>query len=121
MHIFRNTNKNPNEELLNIFLSTDKKEIRDYVGDFLLTVGKLKKIFHDSWILLEAVEVSEKRELILGSGSYNLLKVHELAHNYKCFLAGELFLISFGKFYLVNRKNLIFCFYRFSTHAISLA
>lgn len=102
-HILTNIDLDPVEELIKIFTETTQQELREFLGNHLLSQSRLlPKLFH-VWVLMKCIE---KDHAVLKNVEeeikpFNLQSLIKKPDYWKYQIACDLYLRSFGKFYFV--------------------
>lgn len=83
------------EEIMKIFKITINKDLRDYLGNHLISIGKMDNDTSHCWHLLTNITnnnvfINEEHQNI------NLNYVMEKSDDWKCEIGSELFFITYG-------------------------
>lgn len=87
------------EEIMKIFKETLNKDLRDYLGNHLMSINKMDVETSHCWHLLTNIinnNVYVKEEL----QNVNLNFIIEKSDDWKCEIASELFFLTYGMCYL---------------------
>lgn len=98
-HILNNINLDANEELANMFCETEDKELREYIGDYLLNSRKLDPLLKNCWVLFNGIQSDENLFLSLAEKhcSVNISGILSLDCDLKSNLAVVLYFKNYGK------------------------
>lgn len=97
-HILSNIGLNSTKEITKIFVDTCNKDLRDYLGNHLMSVDKINDDILQSWHLLNSVinnNVFMKEE----QQNLNINNILQRQSDWKCEVGSELFFKTYGKLF----------------------
>ncbi|XP_025830251.1 uncharacterized protein LOC112904435 [Agrilus planipennis] len=94
-HILNNMKLDPVLEMTQIFVETDKKDLRNYIGDHLCKISKMPENFIVTWNLLKAIE--NKSNILSRDENYTATfsEINKKDHKWKCKVGTKLFFSTF--------------------------
>lgn len=94
-HILTNIKLDAPAELAKLFSSTQDIDLRDYLGNHLVKIGKLEEAYQAAWRLLVVIE--ENRVHLNVYDKLTVQEIYDKDWNWKCEIGTHLYFLTYGK------------------------
>lgn len=98
-HILSNIGLDPPDQLSNILLETNNKQLRDYIAEHLAKNGKLESALLNTWNFIKAIEDSHVilPQINEDITQTSIQKIDQKSREWKSQIATVLFFNNYGK------------------------